>query len=370
MKLIYLFLIMSSSIGNLFKLTTYGESHGSAFGGVIDGCPSGFQINFDQIQTFLDRRKPASNFIMSDRNEDDKVEFLSGIVNGVTLGTPIGFIIKNNDAKSKDYENLKNVFRPSHADFTYEKKYGLRDHRGGGRSSARETVNWVVAGAIASQILSKKDIHINSYVSSVGGINIGAVYLDVDRKIIDSNAIRCPIQEKALEMENLIKECKSNGDTIGGCVSTVVKGVFPGLGEPIFQKLQSAIGSAILNINACKGIEFGLGFEYAKKTGSEGNDIFVLESGSVRTKTNNSGGIQGGISNGENICFKSAFKPVSTIFKNQETIDKKLKNTTIKPSGRHDACVLPRVVPVVDALTAMTILDYYLLNKTTKLSDL
>jgi len=370
MKLIYLFLIMSSSIGNLFKLTTFGESHGPAVGGIIDGCPSGLQINFDKVQSFLNRRKPASNFIMSSRNENDKVEFLSGILDGKTLGTPIGFIVRNKDAQSKDYENLKDVFRPSHADFTYEKKYGLRDYRGGGRSSARETVNWVVAGAIASQILSQKKIFINSYVSSVGDIDIGLDYLDVDTEAIDSSPLRCPIQEKSVEMEKLIKKCKSDGDTVGGCVSTVVKGIMPGLGEPVFGKLQSALGKSILNINACKGIEFGLGFEYAARKGSEGNDLFVAEFGSVRTKTNNSGGIQGGISNGENICFKSAFKPVSTIFKNQATIDKNMQKITINPSGRHDACVLPRVVPVIDALTAMTILDYYLLNKTTKLSDL
>ena len=370
MKLIYLFLIMSSSIGNLFKLTTFGESHGAAIGGVIDGCPAGLKLDFVEIQNFLDLRKPGTSFITSNRNEDDKVEFLSGIFNDITLGTPIGFIVKNNDAQSKDYDHLKNVFRPSHADFTYEKKYGLRDYRGGGRSSARETVNWVVAGAIASQILIKKDIYISSYVSSVGHIDIGTDYLEVDKEMVYKNSIRCPIPEKAREMENLIKKCQADGDTIGGCISTVVKGAPFGLGEPVFNKLQSAIGQSILNINTCKGIEFGLGFNYTRKKGSEGNDIFTLEGGVVRTQTNHSGGIQGGISNGENICFKSAFKPVSTIFKDQNTLTKGLEKVTINPSGRHDACVLPRAVPIVDALTAMTILDYYLLNKTTKLSDL
>ena len=370
MKLIYLFLIMSSSIGNLFKLTTFGESHGVAVGGIIDGCPSGLQLNFDDIQTFLDRRKPDSSFIASGRKESDKVEFLSGIFNGVTLGTPIGFIIKNKDAKPEDYDRLKKVFRPSHADITYEKKYGLRDYRGGGRSSARETVNWVVAGAIASQILSKKDIFINSYVSSVGDINLEKDYLDVDTKSIYQNAIRCPDQKTAKKMEELIMSCKLDGDTIGGCISTVIKGVPFGLGEPVFHKLQSAISTSIMSINACKGIEFGLGFNYTKKRGSEANDILALKEGGVGSETNHAGGILGGISNGEDICFRSAFKPVSTLFQEQQSINTELQKIVIKPSGRHDACVLPRAVPIVDALTAMTILDYYLLNKTTKLSDL
>ena len=361
---------MSSSIGNLFKLTTFGESHGVAVGGIIDGCPSGLKLNFDEIEAFLDKRKPNSSFISSNRKESDRVEFLSGVFNGVTLGTPIGFIVKNKDAKPEDYDRLKKVFRPSHADITYEKKYGLRDYRGGGRSSARETVNWVVAGSIASQILSKKDIFINSYVSSVGNIDLEEDYLDVDKKSIYKNAIRCPDEKAAKKMEDLIMACKLDGDTIGGCISTVVKGVPFGLGEPVFHKLQSALSTSIMNINSCKGIEFGLGFNYAKKRGSEANDILALKQGNIGTETNHAGGILGGISNSENICFRSAFKPVSTLFQDQRSIDTELKETVIKPAGRHDACVLPRAVPIVDALTAMTILDYYLLNKTTKLSDL
>ncbi|MBL31305.1 MAG: chorismate synthase [Flavobacteriales bacterium] len=361
---------MSSSIGHLFKLTTFGESHGPAVGGIIDGCPSGLKLNVVKIQQFLNRRKPSASFISTDRDEDDQVEFLSGIIDGVTLGTPIGFLIKNKDARSSDYNNLKDVFRPSHADFTYEKKYGLRDYRGGGRSSARETVNWVVGGAIASQILLQKGITVTSYVSSVGHIDVGADYLDVDSDLIYSNVIRCPISEKANEMEQLIKSCKANGDTVGGCISTVIKGVPFGLGEPVFHKLQSAIASSILNINTCKGVEFGLGFDYSRKRGSEGNDLFCVKSGVVGTTTNHSGGIVGGISNGQDICFRSAFKPVSSLFMEQRSINNKLKDVTIKPSGRHDACVLPRAVPIVDAMTAMIILDYYLLNKTTKISDL
>ena len=361
---------MSSSIGTLFRLTTFGESHGLAIGGIIDGCPSGLNIDTEDIQNFLSLRRPGASKIYSQRNELDKVEFLSGIFNGVTLGTPIGFIIKNKDVKSKDYSDLKDIFRPSHADFTYEKKYGLRDYRGGGRSSARETANWVVGGAIALQILSQKNIRITSYVDSIGPICINPDSSDFNLNIIYDNDIRCPIASKAEEMKRLVSICQKNGDTIGGSISTIVTGVPAGLGEPVFHKLHAAISGAIMSINGCKGIEFGAGFDLTRKQGSEVNDCFVFKSGRVTTKTNYSGGILGGISNGQDIFFRTAFKPVSTILKKQSTINSDMQEITISPSGRHDPCVVPRAVPIVDSLTAMTILDYYLLNKTKKTSNI
>ena len=361
---------MSSSIGKLFRLPTFGESHGFAIGGILDGCPAGLDVDVDYIQNYLDKRKPGVSVLSSERKEWDRVKFLSGIFEGRTLGSPIGFLIKNNDSQSKDYDSLKDVFRPSHADFTYENKYGLRDYRGGGRSSARETANWVVAGAIASKILSTKGVYIYSYVSSIGDIDIDVNYKKLDLETIYNNNVRCPSKNIADKMKKLIQNCKNDGDSVGGRISTVIKGVPLGLGEPVFDKLQSAISGAIMSINACKGIEFGTGFKSSRNKGSDENDLFVLKSNTIRTETNNSGGIQGGISNGEDIFFRAAFKPVSTILKKQSTISNKGQKVSINPSGRHDPCVVPRAVPIVDSLTAMIILDYYLLNKTTKLSDL
>ena len=361
---------MPSTIGNLFRLTTFGESHGESIGGIIDGCPSGFSIDLKNLQECLDKRKPGVSSIVSQRKESDEVEILSGVFQGKTLGTPIGFLIKNTNQKSKDYDSLKSIYRPSHADFTYDKKYGIRDYRGGGRSSARETANWVVAGAIAAQILKAKGISVYSYVSSVGGVDVSQDYLNLDLDSIYNSEVRCPCVRSAKLMKGVIEKCKKNGDTVGGCVSTVVKGVPFGLGEPVFNKFQAAIAHAVMSVNACKGVSFGSGFSSSKKTGSKENDEFILKSGVLSTKTNNSGGIQGGITNGEDVCFHAAFKPVSTIMQSQNTINKDYKEVVFTASGRHDPCVVPRAVSVVESLTAIVILDYYLLNKTTKMSDL
>jgi chorismate synthase len=361
---------MPSTIGNLFRLTTFGESHGESIGGIIDGCPSGFSIDLKNLQECLDKRKPGVSSIVSQRKESDEVEILSGVFQGKTLGTPIGFLIKNTNQKSKDYDSLKSIYRPSHADFTYDKKYGIRDYRGGGRSSARETANWVVAGSIAAQILKTKGVSVYSYVSSVGGVDVSQDYLNLDLDSIYNSEVRCPCVRSAKLMRDVIEKCKKNGDTVGGCVSTVVKGVPFGLGEPVFNKFQAGIAHAVMSVNACKGVSFGSGFSSSKKTGSKENDEFILKSGGLSTKTNNSGGIQGGITNGEDVCFHAAFKPVSTIMQSQNTINKDYKEVVFTASGRHDPCVVPRAVSVVESLTAIVILDYYLLNKTTKISDL
>jgi len=361
---------MSSSIGNLFRLTTFGESHGSSIGGIIDGCPSGFSIDLKSLQQYLDRRRPGASSIVSQRKEFDEVEILSGVFEGKSLGTPIGFLIKNIDQKSKDYDALKSVYRPSHADFTYDKKYGVRDYRGGGRSSARETANWVVAGAIAAQILKTKGIVVCSFVSSVGGVDISEDYVNLDLDAVYKNEVRCPCTKSAKLMQAVIKKCRDNGDTVGGCVSTVVKGVPFGLGEPVFNKFQAGISRAIMSINACKGISFGSGFSSSTKTGSMENDEFILNSGAVSTKTNNSGGVQGGITNGQDVYFHAAFKPVSTLMQSQNTVTADCKEIAFTAAGRHDPCVVPRAVCVVESLTAIVILDYYLLNKTTKISEL
>ncbi len=361
---------MSSTIGNLFRLTTFGESHGPAIGGVIDGCPSGLKLDLKHIQSCLDKRKPGTNSLFSNRRECDEVKFLSGILDGVTLGTPIGFLIENQDHKSSDYIEMKDVFRPSHADFAYEKKYGIRDYRGGGRASARETANWVVAGSIASQILHKIGVSIYSYVSSIGDISITSDYQSIDLNDIYKNNVRCPSKKVAQKMEKLITKYKKDGDTIGGEIFTVVKNAPFGLGEPVFNKLEAGLAKAILGINACKGIAFGSGFASSRKIGSQENDSFIIHSGEITTRTNNSGGVQGGISNGEDICFHAAFKPVSTIMKKQDTVNKNLEEISVNFSGRHDSCVVPRAVPIIESLTAIVILDFYLLHKTTKLSDL
>lgn len=351
-----------NTFGNIFRLTSFGESHGLGVGGVIDGCPAGIEIDLEFVQNELNRRKPGQSKITTPRKEDDKVEFLSGIYDGKTTGTPIGFIIWNNNQHSSDYDNLKDIFRPSHADYTYQQKYGIRDHRGGGRSSARETIARCVAGAIAKLVLKQFNIDITAYTSQVGAIKLEKSYSEYDLSQIESTPIRCPDMVKAEKMIELISEVKAEGNTIGGVITCVIKGTPVGLGEPVFGKLHAALGNAMLSINAVKGFEYGDGFDVDHR-GSEVNDVFYTENDKVKTHTNHSGGIQGGISNGQDIYFRVAFKPVATILMEQNTIDKEGNETHLKARGRHDACVLPRAVPIVEAMTAMTILDYYLLNK-------
>ena len=347
-----------NSFGNIFKLTTFGESHGKAIGGVIDGCPAGLQLDFEAIQNELNRRKPGQSEIVTQRKEPDAVNFLSGIFEGITTGTPIGFIIENANQKSKDYSHIKDVYRPSHADFTYDKKYGIRDYRGGGRSSARETACRVVAGALAKQLL--KDIKINAFTSSVGDIFIDKPYQDLDFNNIEANPVRCPDEAVAERMISRIKEIKKQGDTIGGTVTCVLQNVPIGLGEPVFDRLQAELGKAMLSINAVKGFEYGSGFCGVTMKGSEHNDLFN-EDGT--TQTNLSGGIQGGISNGMDIYFRVAFKPVATIMQKQNTLDKSGNIVEMQGKGRHDPCVVPRAVPIVEAMAALVIADYWLLNK-------
>ena len=350
---------MFNSFGNLLKLTTYGESHGTAIGGIIDGFPAGLEIDLDAIQNELNRRKPGQSKIVTQRKEPDSVEFLSGIFEGKTTGTSIGFIIKNTNQKSKDYNNNTNVYRPSHADFTYDKKFGSRDYRGGGRSSARETANWVVAGALAKQLISS--ISINAFTSSVGEIFIDKLYQDLDFSKTEDNIVRCPDEASAEKMISKIQEIRKAGDTIGGTITCVAQNMPVGLGEPIFNKLHAELGKAMLTINAVKGFEFGSGFCGAKMKGSEHNDIFN-EDGS--TQSNLSGGIQGGISNGMDIYFRVAFKPVATIMSAQQTINSESEVTEITGKGRHDPCVVPRAVPIIEAMTALVLADFWLLNKT------
>lgn len=349
---------MANTFGKIFRLTTFGESHGTALGGIIDGCPSGLELDFEAIQRELDRRKPGQSKLVTQRKESDKVEFLSGIFEGKTTGTPIGFIIPNEDQKSKDYSHIQDVYRPSHADFTYDKKYGIRDYRGGGRSSARETANWVVGGAVAKQLIP--NIKINAFVSSVGEIFIDKPYQALDFSLTETNDIRCPDLESAKKMEDYLKQIKKQGDTIGGTITCVVQNVPIGLGEPVFDKLHAVLGSAMLSINAVKGFEYGSGFCGAKMKGSEHNDLFNSDG---TTKTNLSGGIQGGISNGMDIYFRVAFKPVATLLQSQTTIDKDGNVVEMLGRGRHDACVVPRAVPIVEAMTAMVLTDFVLLDK-------
>lgn len=350
-----------NTLGNLLKLTTFGESHGTAIGGIIDGFPAGVSIDLEKVQHELNRRKPGQSKIVTQRKEPDTVEFLSGIFEGKTTGTSIGFIIKNTNQKSKDYSHNTDVYRPSHADYTYDQKYGIRDYRGGGRSSARETANWVVAGALAKQLIS--DIKVNAFTSSVGDIEMDTDYSRLDFTKTENNDVRCPDETVAEKMITKIKEIRKEGNTIGGTVSCVAQNVPVGLGEPIFMKLHAELGKAMLSLNAVKGFEFGSGFNGTKMRGSDHNDIFN-EDGS--TKTNHSGGIQGGISNGMDIHFKVAFKPVATIMQNQETINSKNEVTEIMGKGRHDPCVVPRAVPVIEALTYFVLADFYLLNKVRK----
>lgn len=362
---------MRNTFGNLFTLTTFGESHGPGVGGVIDGMPAGIEVDMDFIQSELNRRRPGQSHLTTSRNEGDKVELLSGVFEGKTTGCPIGFLVRNENQHSQDYDNLRNLFRPSHADFTYYNKYGTRDHRGGGRSSARITISRVVGGALAKLALRQIGISVQAYTSQVGAIALDKDYHHYDLSLTESNAVRCPDPEKARQMEELIASVKTEGDTIGGIITCVIKGCPIGLGEPEFNKLHGMLGAAMLSINAVKGFEYGEGFAGVCQRGSEQNDSFVCRNdvatnGTVTTATNHSGGIQGGISNGQDIYFRVAFKPVATLLRPQQTIDIYGNATTFTAQGRHDPCVLPRAVPVVEAMAAMTILDAYMLNNIIK----
>jgi chorismate synthase len=357
----------ANTFGKLFCITTFGESHGVALGGIIDGCPAGLEIDLAFIQSELERRKPGQSKITTQRKEADEVKFLSGIFEGKTTGTPIGFIIENEDQKSKDYDYLKENFRPSHADYTYEVKYGIRDHRGGGRSSARETVSRTVAGAIAKLLLLKNGIVVNAYVSQVGNIVCDTNYKNLDFSKTENNMVRCPDEKMAETMITYIEEIKKQGDTIGGTVSCVIQGLPVGIGEPVFDKLHADLGKAMLSINAAKGFDYGSGFEDMDKKGSELNDAFEMVDNKVSTITNHSGGIQGGISNGEDIYFRVAFKPVATILKTQKSINKDSENIDIQNRGRHDPCVLPRAVPIVESMAALVIADHLLRQRTNKI---
>lgn len=348
-----------NSYGTLYKITTFGESHGEALGGIIEGCPSGIIIDLAAIELEMSRRKPGQSAIVTQRKEPDAVQFLSGIFEGKTTGTPIGFIIPNTNQKSDDYSHIKDNYRPSHADYVYDQKYGFRDYRGGGRSSARETASRVVAGAVAKQVLP--EIKINAYVSSVGPIALNKSYQDLDFTLTESNPVRCPDVEMAVIMEDYIRETRKQGDTVGGTVTCVIQNVPVGLGEPVFDKLHAELGKAMLSINAVKGFEYGSGFEGAKMKGSEHNDLYNSDG---TTKTNLSGGIQGGISNGMDIYFTVAFKPVATIMQKQESLDNQGNITEMMGKGRHDPCVVPRAVPIVEAMAAIVLADFYLINKT------
>lgn len=362
---------MSNTIGKIFSLTTFGESHGVALGGVIDGCPAGLEIDLYFIQSELDRRRPGQSKIVSQRKEGDKVEFLSGIFEGRTTGTPIGFIIKNENQKSQDYDHLIDAYRPSHADYTYDKKYGVRDYKGGGRSSARATVSSVVGGAIAKLLLKKYGIKISAYTSQVGDIKLLKDYHTLDLSQTDSNAVRCPDELIADTMIKKIEQVRKDGDTIGGVITCIAQNIPVGLGEPVFDKLHADLGKAMLGINAVKGFEIGSGFEGVKMKGSEHNDCLIpnpspKEKGAVKFKSNNSGGVLGGISNGDDIFFRVAFKPVATIMQTQKTVNSKGEEVEMMGKGRHDPCVLPRAVPIVEAMCALVLADYLLRHRATK----
>lgn len=355
---------MRNTFGHIFRLTTFGESHGEAIGGVVDGYPAGIEIDTDFIQNELNRRRPGQSAITTDRKEPDRVEILSGVFEGKSTGCPIGFIVRNSNQRSSDYEEMRTMFRPSHADYTYTSKYGTRDYRGGGRSSARITISRCVGGALAKLALNKIGVSIQAYTSQVGDISLDDDYRKYDLSLAESNIVRCPDAAKAEEMARLIREVKAKGDTVGGTITCVVKGCPAGIGEPEFDKLNAALGYAMLSINAVKGVEFGAGFALAAMRGSQANDIFTSENGHIVTRTNRSGGIQGGISNGMDIYFKVAFKPVATLLQEQQTVDNHGNPAIIKARGRHDPCVLPRAVPIVEAMTSMTLLDLYLLGRT------
>ena len=347
------------NLGNFLTLSTFGESHGIAYGGIINNFPAGLEVDLDAVQHQLDRRKPGQSTIVTQRKESDTVKFLSGIFDGKTTGTPIGFTIENENQKSKDYDHISQAYRPSHADFTYDQKFGIRDYRGGGKSSARETVNWVVAGSLAKQLLPE-NVEINAYVSSVGEIFCEKPYQDLDFSKTDSNDVRCPDAETAEKMIARIKEIKKEGNTIGGTITCVIKNLPVGIGEPVFGKLQAELAKAMMNINAAKGFEYGSGFCGAKMTGKEHNDLFNSD---FSTKTNLSGGIQGGISNGMDVYFRVAFKPIATILRPQESVDKDGNSVTVQGKGRHDPCVLPRAVPIVENMAAFVLADLFLINR-------
>ena len=353
----------SNSLGRIFRITTSGESHGPGMGVIIDGCPAGIEIDTAFMQHELDRRRPGQSSITTQRKESDIFSIQSGVYEGKTTGAPILILIPNEDKKPADYDHVENSFRPSHADYTYHKKYGTRDHRGGGRSSARETAKWVAAGAIAKLILAQHDIKINAAVSSVGSVQVEIPIEGFDWEFAENNPVRCPDPSTSISMHTLIEETRDAGDTIGGTITCVINGCPAGLGEPVFHKLHADLGHAMLSINACKGFEFGSGFEGSKMKGSEHNDTWTNADGAIETKTNNSGGIQGGISNGMPIYFRVAFKPVSTLMMNQASIDIAGEATEIKGKGRHDPCVVPRAVPIVEALAALVLVDHWLMAK-------
>ena len=361
---------MNNHLGSIFKITSFGESHGPAVGVVIDGCPAGINLDYKKIQLDLSRRKPGQSALTTARKEDDEFELLSGVFEGKTTGAPIAIIIKNSDSRSQDYSHIADKYRPSHADFTYQEKYGNRDYRGGGRSSARITAGWVAAGAIAKQMIDQLGIQSKAYVSQVGNIGINRMFGADELKVEEENDLRCPDPASAVKMVALIKEVKKDGDTIGGVITGLISGVPVGLGEPVFNKLHAQLGKAMLSINAVKGFDYGSGFEGVKLKGSEHNDIFVNTESGVETTTNFSGGIQGGISNGQEIYYRVAFKPVATIMKPQESIDNKGENVTVEGKGRHDPCVVPRAVPIVEAMAALVIADFVLMNQSTKLVSL
>lgn len=358
---------MRNTFGNILTVTTFGESHGVAIGGVINGFPAGVKIDFDEIQRQVARRRPGQSAITTARDEADRVEILSGVLNGVSLGTPIGFIIRNTNQHSSDYADMAKCYRPSHADYTYQVKYGIRDYRGGGRSSARETAARVVAGAFAMQALNTLGIEVVAYTSRVSSVNVKTPYNKLDLSQIDNTAVRCPDQAKAAEMIAAITDAKRKGDTLGGVVTCVIRGVPAGLGEPVFSRLNAQLAMAMMSINAAKGVEFGLGFDFVNHAGSDVIDPFVCREGKVSTTSNYSGGIQGGISNGEDIYFDVAFKPVATLLQDVPTIDTDGNATVLHAKGRHDPCVVPRAVPIVEAMAALVILDNYLLNRTSRI---
>jgi len=356
-----------NTFGHLLQLTTFGESHGPAIGGIITGLPAGLTISEKKIQAELERRKPGQSIITTDRKEEDKVKILSGIFQKKSTGVPIGFTIQNKDHKSADYDELKDIFRPSHADYTYQEKYGIRDHRGSGRASARETACRVVAGAIAKQFLETKKVSVHAYVSQVATIKTNKTYRELDLSLTDASMVRCPDPEVSDKMIELIELAKKEGDSLGGIITCVIKNVPVGLGEPVFNKLHADLGHAMLGINAVKGFEFGMGFEEVTKKGSEVNDEFYEENGKVLTRTNYSGGIQGGISNGMDIYFRVAFKAISTIKKTQRTLSTSNESILFEAEGRHDPCVLPRAVPIVEAMAALVIADHALMNRTSRI---
>lgn len=358
---------MSNTIGTLFRLTCFGESHGTAIGGVIDGCPAGLKLDAKAIQKELARRQPGQSAITTQRKETDTVVFLSGLLDGVTTGAPIGFTIANQNQHSSDYDHNRDAYRPSHADFSYDSKYGIRDHTGGGRSSARATAAWVVGGAVAKQLLAEHGIEAHAWVSGVGKLKLDTLHSDVDVLQIETNPVRCPDVELAGQMEALIREVRKEGDTIGGKISARITGLPPGIGEPLFNKLNAALGHAMLSINAVKGFELGSGFSGTGMRGSEHNDILESKEGKMTTRTNNSGGIQGGISNGMDVYFNVAFKPVATIMQSQPTVNKTGNAIEIEGKGRHDPCVVPRAVPIVEAMAALVIADHLMLSKSNKL---